>query len=619
MININGKTSRRIAIVDLEKCKPKKCNKECKKKCPVEAVGKQCVDIETTASIVESSCIGCGICVSACPFGAISIVNIPNEMKGMTIHRFCDNGFRLYNLPILKVGCVNGIIGENGIGKSTVIKILAGCIKPNFEEYGEFHKDGLEATTDTIKSKFRGSETYKYLDRLYSGKLKISIKPQNIDIKIKSLKLRGIKFNVGEYITNELKVEIDTIKDKLIEYELYDILKTPVIGISGGEMQRLTCFLTAMKDADVYIFDEPTNFLDVKQRLKIANLISSLQSADRYVIVIEHDLAILDYVSDYITIMYGYAGAYGVSSLSYGTSQGINYYFDGFIRPENMRFRNYAYDFKELGMIDTDIKKSKYEHSYEDGEVNYPLFNLKINKGTFPIESSMTVILGENGTGKTTFLNYLKDKLSFTVSYKPQYLDIEQFKLKTGTYLTVQELFDTQIRESYYSDIFKNDVVNPLNIKKLLDRRINELSGGELQRVYLIYCLGKNAQVYLIDEPSANLDIEQRFKITKIIKRFVLHNSKIAFVVEHDMMMATSMAQEENSRVIVFNKEIEGGIRKSTASEPLNFTKGINEFLKSLNITFRTESTDAKRNRPKINKLNSLKDREQKTSGKYYT
>lgn len=137
---------------------------------------------------------------------------------------------------------------------------------------------------------------------------------------------------------------------------------------------------------------------------------------------------------------------------------------------------------------------------------------------------------------------------------------------------------------------------------------MNELSGGELQRIRIALCLAKPAQVYILDEPSANLDIEKRLVVTRVVKRFILNNNKCAFIVEHDMMMAVSFAQEYTSRILLVN---DGAI-----SEPMPFQTGINTFLQSLNITMRLAKNN---NRPRINKVNSQLDKEQKKTRQYYS
>jgi ATP-binding cassette, sub-family E, member 1 len=137
---------------------------------------------------------------------------------------------------------------------------------------------------------------------------------------------------------------------------------------------------------------------------------------------------------------------------------------------------------------------------------------------------------------------------------------------------------------------------------------VKKLSGGELQRTALVLALGKAANVYLIDEPSAYLDSEQRIIASKIIKRFTINSNKSAFVVEHDFIMATYLAD----RVIVHDGE---PAKECTARYPVPLLEGMNKFLKLMNITFRRDPTNY---RPRINKQGSVKDQEQKKSGKYF-
>lgn len=148
-------------------------------------------------------------------------------------------------------------------------------------------------------------------------------------------------------------------------------------------------------------------------------------------------------------------------------------------------------------------------------------------------------------------------------------------------------------------------------------RKINELSGGELQRIYIVLCLGTTTDIYMLDEPSANLDIEKRLKVTKVIKKFIITNNKTAYIIEHDIMMSVAFAQamDSDSKILLIkqNSYIEK-IKKCSVSEPLDFNCGINEFLKLMGITMRISG----HNRPRINKLNSQLDQEQKITQKYY-
>jgi len=310
--------------------------------------------------------------------------------------------------------------------------------------------------------------------------------------------------------------------------------------------------------------------------------------------------------------MYGVSAAYGILSLPLSTAKGINSYFNGYIQGDNMKFRAEPYNFKENVQISIEEIEEQLVVKYSKNEVTFDRFNLKILPGQI---SAITVLLGQNGSGKTTFLNCLAKTLDFKISYKYQYNDITKFELSNKQYPTVRNFLMRHIRKALCSEMFKTDVLRPLNIKVLNNKYINKLSGGELQRVMITYCLGTDADVFLLDEPSACLDIEQRVIITKVIKRFLLHNKKIGFIVEHDMMMAMSLGMEYNSKIIVFDQTVENSIKYSVASKPIQFKEGINKFLKQLDITFKSNN---RFKRPRINKKNSVNDREQKKRGDYY-
>lgn len=109
--------------------------------------------------------------------------------------------------------------------------------------------------------------------------------------------------------------------------------------LSGGELQRFTVAALCIQNAAVYMFDEPSSYLDVRQRLTAARAIRSLLTDTNYVIAVEHDLSVLDYMSDFVCVLYGVPGVYGVVTMPYGVREGINIFLDGFVPTENLRFR----------------------------------------------------------------------------------------------------------------------------------------------------------------------------------------------------------------------------------------------------------------------------------------
>ncbi|CAI9759524.1 unnamed protein product [Fraxinus pennsylvanica] len=595
----------RIAIVSSDKCRPKKCRQECKKSCPVVKTGKLCIEVTSTSQIAfisEELCIGCGICVKKCPFEAIQIINLPKDLDKDTTHRYGPNSFKLHRLPVPRPGQVLGLVGTNGIGKSTALKVLSGKLKPNL---GRFNNP---PDWQEILTYFRGSELQNYFTRMLEDNLKAVVKPQYVDHIPKA-----IQGNVGQVL--EQKDERDMKAELCFDLELNQVMDRNVEDLSGGELQRFAIAVVAILNAEIYMFDEPSSYLDVRQRLKAAQVIRSLLRANSYVVVVEHDLSVLDYLSDFICCLYGKPGAYGVVTLPFSVREGINIFLAGFVPTENLRFRDESLTFKvaEAPQESAEEIESYARYKYPTMIKTQGNFKLEVFEGEFT-DSQIIVMLGENGTGKTTFIRMLAGLLKpdsvegsdveipeFNVSYKPQ-------KISPKFRNSVRHLLHQKIRDSYMHPQFVSDVMKPLQIEQLMDLEVVNLSGGELQRVALTLCLGKPADIYLIDEPSAYLDSEQRIVASKVIKRFILHAKKTAFVVEHDFIMATYLAD----RVIVFEGKPSVDC---TANSPQSLLTGMNLFLSQLDITFRRDPTNY---RPRINKLDSTKDREQKSAGSYY-
>lgn len=619
---------KRIAVIDREKCHPQECgNYLCAKLCPVNRAGADCIypgdDAAKKARIDEFLCTGCGICPARCPFGAITIINLPSQLNKPPVYRYGENLFELYSLPTPLFGSVTGILGKNGIGKSTALRILANIIKPNL---GKWQKP---PEFKEVLQYFRGTELQRFLEKAQKEEVSLSYKPQQVDLIPKQY-----SGTVRELLSRIMKSgksdngKLDQVTEQL---QLVNFLDNPINAISGGELQKVAIAAAALKEANIYLFDEPTSYLDIKQRLHTSNFIRSLAHEESNssgnnkssgsgesngkssksgraksdeptaVLAIEHDLIILDYLTDFLNIMYGHEGVYGVVSGVKSSREGINTFLDGYLREENVRFRDHAIKFEKVQ--ERQRGKAIPLLTWKNVEKKLGNFILRTNEGILH-KNEIVGILGENGIGKTSFVKIVAGLLSpesgfmdknIKVAYKPQYLETNSEQL-------VSEFLQETVQKH------ANQLVTPLGIEPLLARKLNQLSGGELQRVSIAHCLSQDAQLFLLDEPSAYLDVEQRLIVSKVIKNVAHERDVTVLVVDHDLMFIDYVSD----RLIVVTGE---PARQGLLQGPFTMEEGMNLFLKELGITLRR---DQQSHRPRINKVGSVKDREQREQNKWY-
>ena len=593
-------STHRVAVLDEDLCKPKKCGLECIVYCPVNKTGGECIiqrEDDGKAVISEDLCTGCGICVKKCPFEAIVIVNLAKELGDHKIHQYGINSFRLYHLPTPKKGTVIGLLGRNGMGKSTIINILSGNIRPNLGKY-----DNNQLAWDDILDNFRGTELKSHFEKISSGTLRVSIKPQLVYLIPKTFKGTAREL-LKKYDERHV---FDTLVNDL---GLTNILDNSVSQLSGGELQRLAVAVAFSKDADYYFFDEPSSYNDIYQRLQVARVITRLADEGKSVMVVEHDLTLLDYLSDYIHILYGEPGAYGIVSPLQSIKVGINNFLEGFIPSENIRFRDRSYKFDNSGQNE-DVVLEKPLAKYSNLTKSYPSFKLSANSGQIR-EGEIVGLVGANALGKTTLMKMIAGiekpdsgniEMSAKISYKPQYLQQDH----DGD---TRSLLSTAYHAPIEGSAVENHILIPMGMKRLYDKNINTLSGGELQKVAVCATLVRPANIYALDEPSAFLDVEDRISLAKFLHRFVKAEGKSAMIIDHDMQLIDLVS---DSLVIFTGTPAMEGI----AHNPMNKEDGMNQFLRTLAITYRKDETTG---RPRINKMGGRLDRKQKDSGDYYS
>jgi ATP-binding cassette subfamily E protein 1 len=604
--------THRVAVLLADRCQPKRCQQECIRFCPPVRSGVTetiYMGDHGKPVITENLCIGCGICVQKCPFSAIRIIGLPEELEQETIQRYGRNGFRLFRLPVPQAGQCVGILGPNGIGKTTAMRVLSGQEVPNLGDWAEDHGP---AAWDKVVAHFRGTEAGEYLKAVASGQVVTAVKPQYVDQIPKAFPGKKVEDMLrqadksGRWSAVVPKLNIEHILDRTLDQ------------VSGGELQRIAIAATLLKDADVYFFDEPSSYLDIHERLRVAKVLRRLAETKR-VLVIEHDLAILDFLCDLVHIVYGVEGAYGVMTKPRPVRNAVNAYLRGFLEEENIRIRDQAIEFEarppraEAEMVEL---------------LSFP--RLRKTLGAFTLEAQpgaihhgqVVGVVGPNGTGKTTFAKMLAGVLApdegavgratgdapaaldfgVRIAYKPQYIKAE-YDGTLRDFLSVEapDLLAT-------SGFAYAEVARPLDLHSLLDKRMDALSGGELQRAAICLCLVQNAQIFVMDEPSAYLDANQRIQAAKTVRRVMEKQGRSALIIDHDVYFLDLVADS----IMVFGGE--PGVR-GTCEGPYPMRDGMNRFLAAADVTFRRDNDT---HRPRINKPGSRLDRQQREAGEYY-
>ena len=575
----------RVAVLIEERCKPnsnafaylQKYSTMCEREC-IQIEGNKC-------KILESACPVCFTRVKHCPDGAVKIINLPEELDTDLTHSFGENSFRLFRLPSPRQDKIIGILGPNGIGKSTAINLLSGSFRPNLGDWQQPPPDWEE-----IISTFPRGELRDYLSLVSEGQISIAVKPQYID-KLPQIfdgKVKDLLERVDDRGEMENLSELMAV-GHIIERKLGEL--------SGGELQRVAICATLLKEADVYFFDEPSSYLDIYERMRMVGIVRSLAEKGKRVLVVEHDLAILDVLCDSVHIIYGDRSAYGIFTPPRSTRTAINAYLEGFLPEENIRIREKPIKFlrgrtrgEEVG--DPVIKW---------GGIEKTLGDFKLETGEGEVKSAEVVgVVGPNATGKTTFVNIISGAIDpdegwctmdAKVSYKPQHV-------RSDFDGTVSHWLDSELGTKWRSGEFNTQVIRALQVDKMLELQTKKLSGGELQAVSIAICLGKEADLYLFDEPSAHLDSNARMEAAKAIRRTMESNEKASMVIDHD----TYFLDIVSDSILVFQGE---GGKKGNAVGPLSLRKGMNLFLSNANVTFRR---DVESHRPRVNKPSSRKD-----------
>ncbi|KAJ3425958.1 atp-binding cassette sub-family e member [Anaeramoeba flamelloides] len=670
-------------------------------------MGKKCiVKNEETGSIEIDLdvCVGCMICVKRCKPKALSFLNVESIFT-KKIFEYATDNYWLSSIPFPQPGKILGIMGGDFLGKSTILKLLSGKLIPT--------KDQKNWEKYLISNRKTG--IVEYLNKIYNDEMKIRFKVQRLENYIRNFKGKIHKQFEKSGVIN-MKEEILT-KLSITNLGSRDFTQT-----SANELQRIAIGLTVINECNIYIIDQPTDFLDIEARYRIAKIIRSLSKGDNYIIVVDHDLSFLDYVSDICSFVYGVPSKHGYSSQVQPVREGINDYLQGYDNHLQYQFRSTALKFldpnlnkncEKINEIENEkvkvkvkenetenenenknkkenqkekvnenenekekenenenekvnekenVKENKKEKekekererekdkeeetkignqtekenenqkekhkktnkfnennsnnskifdiSYQNMQKRYQNYQLTVKEGIITKKDRIIVLLGKNGSGKTTFMKMLAGVISpeeeveiskFKCSYKSQKV-IPRYK---GT---VKELFEQKISNSFQDQDFNDLVIKPLQISKFYTFKVRELGGKEITLVALCLALGKTVDLYILDEPFQYLDSEQQIKCANVIRNFMTKYEKRCLISLHNLMITHFLANS----IIVF-EQIEPQLFIANSIESVY--NGLNRFLNLLQIT---ACIDKNTHRLRLNKNTSQKDVQQKKNNVYF-
>ncbi|MFH1200605.1 MAG: ATP-binding cassette domain-containing protein, partial [Candidatus Micrarchaeota archaeon] len=501
----------RIAVVDERLCFPLKCNLECVRGCPINRVGKDCLYVydkvrgkpksdgtaqapvhvtkrEYTkeerqnglAEVDPVLCTGCGICPKVCPFHAITIINIAEAKPEDLVFSYGFNSFGLYRLALPKTGLI-AIVGENGCGKSTNVKLLAGILEPQRKPSKEI-------------------EEY-----FAAGRGSFVVKPQELSVPKETKTVGRLLEGIDE---------AGRLAGLAKLFDLEALLERKLEQLSGGELQRVVIAAALARERETYFLDEPFSFLDYAYRIRLTEYLKE-NFMEKRVLLVDHDLSLLSYAASQAYILYGRESAYGIVSQVYATDRAINMFLEGFIAPENVKFRQNAISYK----------------AYAEGEQKQPLYEIpemEVRRGTFKAnnESAFSLMAGEivgvagpNGIGKSAICTEIFEKSAGKAAMKPQL--IERQNKAVGESLAG-------------GDLFSDAAVKAMGLRRLEFLKESDLSGGQLQRLKVFECLAQDKPLYILDEPTNMLDAAARITLSKVLRDRATGQHAV-LVVDHDL------------------------------------------------------------------------------------
>ena len=424
---------------------------------------------------------------------------------------FEKDKYKLFGFPKLSNIQINGIIGPSNSGKTLLLKILGKKIK--------LIGKNRNSENDNIQS--------DYMAKLYFNEISISYKEQ----KIKSFKKHRTNLVIS-YLLQKGHSRSSILRNspEIID----DIICKEINTLSIGELQMLHVWSACNRMSDVYILDEPFKYLDMWQKIKVANMINRLKDNYRYIIVTDNDTTIMDYLCDNLMIINSVNANEHVilNTNSISTTKYINDNMPKFIIPKYKKY-------DELGNGNHILT---YKNEITD--------NIQINKGYFSLYNSINIIFGPALCGKTYFMYWIKNKFNeYTFSIKDENIKCPWY---TGTVL---EVLRKKIPQRMSQLLFCKEIIRPLKINLIYDKLTKYLSIQEKQLIEIIICLGTEAQIYMIDGLTKHLDYKQRISVTNVVKSFVIKCRKALFVIDDDILACTTLNKDTNTSLFITKRK----------------------------------------------------------------
>lgn len=418
-------------------------------------------------------------------------LNVPKEPP---IH-VNENGFQLYSLPEIPEAGAHGIAGSDSLGKTTSLLLLAGKIDPS--------KGWYAAVT-----RYGGTRLGEHLKRLEADNTRVSLKPQDIarlrhmpDLhkNIEDLEIRG-------EIASDLGI---TDVPKIGELEKLDAAELQLVAIAAALSSR----------ADIYLLDEPTNFLDIRQKMRVAALIRKV-AATKPIIIADHDIAFLDFTCDTIQILYGEAEKWSALTETYPAARALGYIVGGYIPEKKFTLASPTRPAKRMPAGEILMKINGMR-------IKRPGFELRMPAGEIRKGGHIAVI-GEKGLGRSSLLGAIAGEIkpasgeikgTPAISLKPQHLSVRNVKnLMKGV---------------------PTELIKSIGLERLMGRGPYTPSEGERQKLAVMMCLAKEADLYIFDEPSQGLDILSRLAAARLIAE-----KPAALVTDHDIFFLASITED---------------------------------------------------------------------------